>query len=262
MISTRDIIGQNSIGKSVNNYVCSGCGEDVEERELPIIGGPDKGKMGLFKYGCKCADLELAKQAKEERKKAEIKKMMDIFDTHSLINGDLQKASFENFEIHNENLMDAYDSAMEFVTEFDIEKPKNLLFYGPAQVGKSHLSVSIAKELQKKAVSTVFISFPKLLTKIKGTYRGKSEETQESLLNWLRKVDVLILDDLGAEKNENDKDKAWSDGILWEIVDDRLGKHTVYTSNLSDRGLEVFYHERTLKRILKRTDRIIVQDWE
>jgi DNA replication protein DnaC len=261
MQSTKELIGQTSIGKAISDYVCDGCGYQVQDRQMPIIGGPDKGKLVVIKYGCKCEDLQLAFEAKENRKKAEIQKIMEIFDTHSLINADLQNASFDNFEIHNDNLYEAYEAAREFVDQFSKEDPKNLMFYGPPQVGKSHLGVSIAKELQTKMVSTVFISFPKLLTKIRGTFNGKSTESQETLLRMLRKVDVLVLDDLGAEKNAEEREKAWSDGVLWELVDDRLGKHTVFTSNLNDTGLERFYNARTLKRIMKRTEKIVVRDW-
>lgn len=240
-------------------YQCE-CGESVQNKQMNVIGGPNKGQPIVIRFGCKCEDKRLAAEAVEVKQRLEMQKVKEFFDQNSLLNKDLASASFENFQSSkSSSASEGKQAAMQFVQAFNREDPSNLLFFGPPQKGKSHLSVAITKAVMQKGYSALFISVPKLLTKIKSTYNKNSSITEEDLLKHLKSVDVLVIDDLGAEKNETQKDKAWSDSLIWQIIDDRQGKHTIYTSNLTEKGLQEFYEERTFKRMMKRTEKIVMR---
>lgn len=240
-------------------YECE-CGHMVQLIEIPVIGGPNKGKLMQQKKGCKCEDKQLAAEAIEARRRADVKRAKEFFDANSLLNDDLKKASFETFNPAKSAAASmGKQKAVQFVQRFNPKEPENLIFYGPPQQGKSHLSVSITKALLDKGYSSVFISVPKLLTKIKSTYNKNSTVTEEDLLQHLKTVDLLVIDDLGAEKSASQTDKSWSDSLLWQIIDDRQGKHTIFTSNLTDAGLQEFYEERTYMRLMKRTEKIVMK---
>ncbi|WP_193065317.1 ATP-binding protein [Oceanobacillus oncorhynchi] len=223
------------------------CGEDVKVYEMEIGIGPRKGEMIESKIGCKCEDIKLANEAVNRRNRLKVDKMKTVFDKHSLINRELQQATFENYESSNPSQDKALKISRRFVEVFDKDKPINLLFAGAYGVGKSHLAKSITDGIISKGFSSIFISVPKLLTKFRSSYNKDSDYSESDLIDALSTVDVLILDDLGAEK-----DSDWSWEKLFEIVDSRQGLHTIYTSNYSPEDLIVKMGERNFSRIVNR----------
>lgn len=239
----------------LNNYQCEGCSENVSVTEMTIAGGPDKGKKERFYMGCKCEDIALAERALENDKKAKMNRTKDIFDQNSLVNKSLLKATLENYLPPNEELDKAKQTVMNFVSEFDPKDGKNLLLVGTYGTGKSHLSYATAKRLIEKGYSALFLSVPKLLTKIKETYNASSKFSENDLLEFVALVDLLVLDDLGAEytnmKNSSDN---WTMTKLFEVIDSRAGKHTIYTTNLSSVELESKVNARNFSRIMDDTE--------
>ncbi|MED4461829.1 ATP-binding protein [Metabacillus fastidiosus] len=233
MQSFREVLkkGKSTITDSsvTNEYTCKGCGSRVKEFTTVIALGPMAGEKVTSKIGCNC---KLYEQIKQEQKEADKTRMKRIFDDNSLINESLKKANFKNFE--KDRFPAAYKTAADYVRNFDLADPANLFFQGPFGTGKSHLSVSISKALVALGYSSVFISLPKLYTKIRSTYNKDSEMTEDQLMQALFKVDLLVLDDIGAEGET----KGWSIGKAFEIIDQRSGKHNIYTTNLSSDDFE------------------------
>jgi DNA replication protein DnaC len=85
----------------------------------------------------------------------------------------------------------------------------------------------------KKDYSGIFVSVPKLLQAFRNTYNNDSEISEGQLLQALETVDCLVLDDIGAE-NKTD----WATDKLFNIIDSRQGKSTIFTSNLDMKALE------------------------
>ncbi|GAA5417953.1 DNA replication protein DnaC [Paraliobacillus ryukyuensis] len=174
--------------------------------------------------------------------------MLKHFDGHSLLNKSLVNATFESYEPTNDQQQNAKRTAMDYVADFT--GTGNLLFSGTYGTGKSHLSVAITKALMEKGKTCVFISFPKLLTKIKDTYNNDGP-TEDQLMNAMKNVDLLVIDDIGAEKRSE-----WSIAKLFEIIDDRAGKATIYTTNLNSEELNNWVGERNFSRIMENTQPI------
>lgn len=234
-----------------DSYLCEGCGQLVIVHEMTILGGPRKGQRDRIEKGCLCWEIEQGKIALKNQEKLSLKHM---FDNNSLINPDLQNATFDNYEPTNEILYTAKNVAMDYVNSFDLTNPKNLLFGGKYGLGKSHLSAAICKGIQEKGFTTIFISVPKLLTKIRSTYNKQSEFTEAQLLDVLAKVDCLALDDIGAEKTKKEEEgESWAVEKLFEIIDSRSGKHTIYTTNLSSDELSKKVGPRNFSRMMMNT---------
>jgi len=187
--------------------------------------------------------LEILK-TNAQLKKDKIKR---LFEENSLINTDLQKATFNNYTPTNNDLQKALQVAKRYVETFDIKEPRNLLLYGNYGTGKSHLSVSITKALMEKEITSIFISMPKLHTTIKNTYNRK-DKTESDIMQGLEKIDLLVLDDIGAES-----DTDWAIQKLFEILDSRQGKHNIFTTNLNEEGLEEHLKARNYSRIMYKT---------
>ncbi|EIJ79159.1 hypothetical protein PB1_16419 [Bacillus methanolicus PB1] len=242
MRSVRKIANMTSDfnGEFVNKYKCEGCGNEVIVIRTKMLFGPKKGEWFEGKKGCECEILKIIKDEQQEAKKARLKR---IFEENSLINPALKEATFENFEPNE--FGQALQKAKRYVDEFNLKNPKNLFFQGSFGTGKSHLSFSIAKALTEKGYTTIFISTPKLLTKIRNTYNKESEMSEERIINAIADVDLVVFDDIGAEGEIS----GWPIQKLFEVIDQRAGKHNIYTTNLSSSEFEV---SKDLRRIFSR----------
>lgn len=234
----------------INKHKCEGCKEDVTVTELAIGGGPDEGKVERFNLGCKCEDKKLAALAQENDRNAKMRAMAKKFDQSSLVNAALTKATFDNYNAPTEELNVAKQQMMAFAEFFDLNHVESLLITGSYGTGKSHLSYATAKAVMEKGHSALFLSVPKILTKIKATYGRDSRLTEDELLDYIQFVDLLVLDDLGAEyTNMNNQEDNWVITKLFEIMDGRSGKHNIYTTNLTSAQLEKKMGERNFDRV-------------
>ncbi|ASK61386.1 DnaC replication protein [Virgibacillus phasianinus] len=236
--------------KMINTFICEGCNQEVEQKELIIPIGPRKGEKVIANYGCICEEIELAEQTKEACSRRKQRKLMNSFHYYSLINESLKQATLENYEPTSNELLKAKQIVTTYIDTFDGKQ--NMLFTGIYGTGKSHLSVSITKKLMEQGYECLFLSLPKLLTKIKQTY-NKEGATEEELLSVIQRVDLLVLDDIGAEQQTE-----WSTSKLFEILDDRAGKATIYTTNLKSPELKKRVNERNFSRIMENTEVIVM----
>ncbi|BAQ11343.1 phage replication protein [Bacillus sp. OxB-1] len=239
----------------LSSYDCEGCGEKVSVTEMAIAGGPEKGKLERFFLGCKCEDQLIAEMVVANERKAKMNRAKDVFDQNSLVNQSLLKATFVNYIAPSPELEKAKNEVLGFVSSFDAVEGKNLLLTGSYGTGKSHLSFSAAKALIELGYSALFLSVPKLLTKIKDTYNSKAQFSENDLLDYIANVDMLVLDDLGAEYTNlrNDGDN-WTWTKLFEVIDSRSGRSTIYTTNLSAAELEAKVNPRNFSRMMENTE--------
>lgn len=232
--------------RTIQEFTCEGCNEHVVQKELIIPVGPLKGEKTIANYGCKCEDIKLAKRVIAAEKRIKQKRLQRTFDYYSLVNESLQKATLENYEPTSEELAQAKQEITDYINNFD--GTKNLLLHGSYGTGKSHLSISITKKLMEKGYECLFLSLPKLLTKIKETYNNDGV-TEDELLNMIQQVDLLVLDDIGAEHSTD-----WVTAKLFEVMDSRAGKATIYTTNLNSKDLRERINERNFSRLMENTD--------
>lgn len=251
-IATKEVLGQE---------ICSGCGEEITIVRLTPNLGPTAGKSFVTRLNCKCEDIRLAKEAEEAHRRMQLKKIQEIFKDNSLINKSLEKATFDNYHPPTDELRQAKEIVRKFVDEFDLDQPCNLLLKGTYGTGKSHLSISATKAIVEKGYSALFLSVPKLFTKIKASYDRNTNFSEDELLELVGTVDLLVLDDIGAEYTNlrgGDANDNWSQTKLFEVMDARSGRHTIYTTNLSSAELEVKVGPRNLSRMLDNAEVVIM----
>lgn len=248
----------------VREGVCEGCQYPIKVYETKLIGGPRKGERVEVTYGCKCEDIKLAKQAQENKEKRELQRVLEHFDYYSLISKRLKEATLDNYIPQNQSQQIAKESVKKYIEIFSLDNPINLLFIGGYGVGKSHLAKCIADGIMqkenpetKRRYTAIFISVPKLLRKIRSTYNRNSEISEADIFEILEEVDLLVLDDIGAER-QND----WTEERLFDIIDSRQGKHTIYTSNYNERDLFDLLGERNFSRIVNEDTKILQIDGE
>lgn len=159
---------------------------------------------------------------------------------------------------------------LSYVDGFDREKsmnavygnlknnPGSLLFTGTTGSGKTHLAVAIIREIEKRMLlyNICFTTAPELLLEIRATFRpseksyndfGRSEaQTESDVLNKYSECELLILDDLGAEKVSD-----FTIQSLYLIIDrrNRELRPTIVTTNLSLEEIEEKIDARMASRL-------------
>lgn len=108
---------------------------------------------------------------------------------------------------------------------------KGLYLHGNFGCGKTYLIAALFNELAKKKIKSEIVYFPKLLADIKNDFDSFGD-----ILEYLEDVDLLLIDDIGAEKVTE-----WSrDEVLGTLLQQRMNnyKTTFFTSNLDLEQLE------------------------
>ncbi|QER09519.1 AAA domain-containing protein, partial [Staphylococcus aureus] len=137
----------------------------------------------------------------------------------------------KNYKPQNEKQVHAKQTAIEYVQGFSTKEPKSLILQGSYGTGKSHLAYAIAKAVKAKGHTVAFMHIPMLMDRIKATYNKNAVETTDELVRLLSDIDLLVLDDMGVENTEHTLNK------LFSIVDNRVGKNNIFTTNFSDKEL-------------------------
>ncbi len=112
-----------------------------------------------------------------------------------------------------------------------LEAGQGLWFDGPVGTGKTSLAVLVAKAARDAGRSFAMYPVPLLLAEIKRTFDRDSGDNYLAFFRRLCSVDLLVLDDLGAEKQTE-----WVLEQLYSIVNERWQDRStiVVTTNLPD----------------------------
>jgi DNA replication protein DnaC len=127
-----------------------------------------------------------------------------------------------------------------------IRQRHGLLLTGPAGVGKSWLACALGQKACREDFSVAYHRAPRLFAAL-GLARGDGRYAR--LLKALAKTDLLILDDWGPEKLDDDQRRD-----LLEIVEDRYGRRsTIVTSQIPvDRWYEIIGNPTIADAVLDR----------
>jgi len=121
-----------------------------------------------------------------------------------------------------------------------------LRFTGDIGTGKTTLAMLVSKAALEAGRSVAIYSVPRLLTTIRTTFNDDSAHSHAELLDKLAAVDLLHLDDLGAENST-----PWVLEELYSIVNTRYEekRSMVVTTNLEDEALAAQIGQRTVSRL-------------
>ncbi len=140
---------------------------------------------------------------------------------------------------------------------------KGLYLNGNFGCGKTYLLSAMLNELAKKGKKVAIVYYPELLRSLKASFGDNDEYTE--LFNTIKKAELLLLDDIGAETVTE-----WSrDEVLGTILQYRMeeGLPTFFTSNLTiddlsehlsvtSKEVDLVKAKRIIERIKQLTDDI------
>jgi DNA replication protein DnaC len=169
----------------------------------------------------------------------------------------LGDSKFENFDLkyysnktddNGENpcrrMTSILNLCREYVTNFNPDSSKNLLFMGSAGLGKTHLTLAIVSGIIEKGFLPIYGSAENLFSQIESErFTGEGRGTYEAMLN----CDLLVIDDLGAEITT-----SFTKSVLYSLINTRIltRKPTIINTNLSLKEIEDKYTARVSSRFI------------
>lgn len=143
----------------------------------------------------------------------------------------IKEASMKDIDISDKNRF----HVITWMKKFLEEKPyKGLYLSGNFGCGKTFLLSAMLNELAKQGSQVAIIYYPEFLRALKETFG--TDDDFKSKFNYIKKVEYLLLDDIGAETLTE-----WSrDEVLGTILQYRMEEKlpTFFTSNLNISELE------------------------
>jgi DNA replication protein DnaC len=132
-----------------------------------------------------------------------------------------------------------------------LDEGRGLWFYGGVGTGKTTLAMLVSKTAIEAGRSVAIYSVPRLLGLVRDTMWN--EGGHMALIDELTAVDLLHLDDLGAENSSD-----WVLEQLYSIVNQRYEdeKALIVTTNLDRDKLSEQIGERTVSRLTEMCDPI------
>ena len=139
----------------------------------------------------------------------------------------------------------ALKAASKYVQNWNniLKNGTSLIFCGSPGTGKTHLSISIMKEILRLGFSAKYIQARKMTREVKQTYSGGSEILE---IERFVRPQLLIIDEVGKQF-DSDSER----GIMFEILNDRYNnmKPTILISNMNKNSLEEFLGIEIVDRI-------------
>jgi DNA replication protein DnaC len=138
-----------------------------------------------------------------------------------------------------------------FVDELaeNLDRGRGLWLMGDVGTGKTSLAMLVSKAALELGRSVAIYSLPRLLARIRRTYDAElGEQSYLEFFERLTSVDLLHVDDLGAEKRSD-----WVLEQLYAIVNERYEaeRSVVVTTNLDQAALEEQIGVRTVSRLVE-----------
>ncbi len=192
---------------------------------------------------CMCKCKTEARDKEEAAYYAEQRKVyIDSLPAGVLQDESISEMTFENDDTNSSQIK----FARKYVDAWEDVKKENagMLNWGDTGNGKTYTAACIANALMEKGVPVLFTSTVKLLAEVDSMYKAERNKLIRSLDNY----DLLVLDDMGAER-----DTGYAREHLYHVIDNRykLKKPLIVTTNMQ---LGVMQKEKNMeyKRIYER----------
>ncbi len=195
----------------------------------------------------------------KELKSNEYQNNLEYFDMPK----ELQKASFKDIYKDDKARLPIIKYFKEFMNDYkEGLKPKGMYLTGSFGSGKTYLISALFNEMAKKGTQSALIYYPEFLRSLKASF---NRDGYDEKFNYVKKVPLLLIDDIGAENTS-----SWSrDEILGPILQYRMESNlpTFFTSNLTLEELEESMAETTsgvdkvkARRIVERIKQLTLQE--
>lgn len=239
--------------KNAEDYYKDGvlvCGKCHTNKEKKILLA---GEYVTVRCICKCESEERERIQKQEDYEEEMRRI-ERLKVASLMDAKLKSATLKTFTQKEDN-QKLYTIVKNYVDNFETfyKSNRGLLFWGTVGTGKSYAAACIANELLNRKTPVVMTSFVKVLQVIQDNTENETE-----FVNRLCAARLLIIDDLGTERNTD-----YALEKVYNVIDSRYrtGKPLILTTNLNLQDMQMtqdIRYQRIYDRIFEMCHPVMV----
>jgi len=172
-------------------------------------------------------------------------------------------SSFANYELdqagdrQGKRLAQLQDYADQF-WEHHTRGTSMILSGGPG-TGKTHLALSVAKQIAQIGFQAKYLTTRKLLRQVRATWGNRSQMTEQQVMDHLAEVDLLIIDEIGVQRGSDDELNT-----IFEIIDERYQNRrpTILITNLPWLELKQVIGDRSADRLRDCGGKLLTFDWD
>ncbi len=178
-------------------------------------------------------------------------------DAYSSNAGKSKAQTFDTFKVDTPALKTLRNIVFDYATN-----PHGwLVIHGAPGNGKTHLCAAAHNELAARGVDCIFVSMPDLIASLKSLFDESTSllehQTYSQRLRIYQAVEVLVIDDLGAERQTD-----WTNGVLFELLDYRYRNQlaTLISTNQDPNDKLVFdarlisrWHDSAFSTVIRNT---------
>jgi len=189
----------------------------MDEYTINICEKHGEYKAYLFKFGASsmcsgCPECEKERAIEEEEKrKVEEERGRISWNRKHNIEEEYDNATLQNIEI----LTPEHERAVKYAKEIIADRRGKLVLLGANGTGKTHIAISVVKELNGKIFSMYEIG-----ARIRASYVSGAKETELDIVDELARLPILVIDEIGRTKG-SDAETNW----LSYIIDKRHVRH-------------------------------------
>lgn len=201
---------------------CAVCGEPKQARkQLPDGKGGFVERLVPISCACVRAKDEAARQ--KDRREQFMSSMEQMWAADQL---QIPNCLRKTFDVDDRHAANVSEVCRRYAAQWPKMKLENIgvLLFGAVGAGKSFYACAIANAVLAQLDSAVITSFPRILNLLQST------QDKQALLDRMQSYSLLVLDDLGAER-----DTAYAAEQVFNVVDARVqtGLPLIVTTNLS-----------------------------
>ena len=200
---------------------CKICGEPVE-----AFFPPDS-ILGMKKHFRQCACIRQKREVEEKAYKE--REHRELVERNRKICFEEPRMYDWNFELAEKTT--TIEKAKEYTANWNDMKKNHIgfLLWGPIGIGKSYIAGCIANALLNREITVKMTNFNTIIDDM------FSLEDKTEYINALARYELLILDDLGTERNSE-----YALGIVFSVIDRRYrsGRPLIVTTNLPIKQLK------------------------
>ncbi|HDS4423419.1 TPA: ATP-binding protein [Enterobacter cloacae] len=199
--------------------------------------------------GCLSDELIRLQGEKIRNDEAARKRNIDLLLDGLNIPARFENCTLQNYEPVNDDAKRALKVCQAYASRWPerLQKGGGLVMCGKPGTGKNHLALAIARHaITEHQSSAVFTTALKIAREYKSTWSKGSSRTEDEVIRYFTKPDLLIIDEVGVQFG-SDAEKL----IMFEIINTRYErmKPTILISNQTREELSAFIGERVLDRM-------------
>lgn len=235
---------------------CAKHGE-FESRAVVILG-----KMMTWTQCPECSRLhaEAEEKARQHERELGRQRMVEARLNRAGIPLRFRSRSFDSFEAKIHGQVSALAAASEYSDDFPqrYAAGATMVFSGMPGTGKSHLAIAVCMSVMERGYTAMYINALDAIRMVRATWGRHAEQSEREVMNQLASIDLLVIDEVGAQYGTEGEQV-----ILFDIINRRYQdqKPMILLTNQGKEGFKTYLGDRAFDR-LREGGKWVPFDWK